>query len=217
MATYVSDSFTDAAGTDLASHTGEVGATWTRHGIGVASAMLVTDVNRVRVATVTALYYASGVPASADYEVSADFTCLSTGTVTGHISGRTSTSVDTRYMVRHGGTAWQLFSVGAGSYTSIGSFTQSLSVGVTYAVKLSLVGTAVKVFIDGVQQISVTNSVATAAGRGGLGATSSSNSTTNSTGVHIDNFLVADATSAAVGQAWWLAPRQARNRALLRM
>src|SRR3546814_9399686 len=68
---FVSDSFTDTAGTALASHTGETGASWTQHP-SFAAGMTITDANRCRPSSSGSIiaYYASGVPAGADYEVS---------------------------------------------------------------------------------------------------------------------------------------------------
>lgn len=73
VTTIVQDSFTDTDGTDLAGHTGEVGASWTIHPQDNAGHTTITD-NKIRAAGENfTTYFASGVPPSADYEVSASF------------------------------------------------------------------------------------------------------------------------------------------------
>jgi len=65
------DTFTGAAGTVLSSHTGELGATWTRHS-GTATLVLSNE-NRIRKSgTPNGYYWASATPASVDYAVEAD-------------------------------------------------------------------------------------------------------------------------------------------------
>src|ERR1022692_1236936 len=72
-ANFVTDSFTDTAGTALTSHTGETGATWAKNGGFSGGSVIITDSNRIRSGVSGAsVYYASGDPNLADYSVSAD-------------------------------------------------------------------------------------------------------------------------------------------------
>ena len=72
MSLFVSDSFTDSDGTSLASHTGEIGATWA----AMAASTLVPTIQSNSLdsgaSEGNAFYYASGVPYSADYSASCD-------------------------------------------------------------------------------------------------------------------------------------------------
>jgi hypothetical protein len=70
----VNDSFTDAAATLLQNHTStQDGTTWTKHPAYTSFAQVITASGRLRNSqTSTSLYYASGVPATADYDVQAD-------------------------------------------------------------------------------------------------------------------------------------------------
>jgi hypothetical protein len=80
-----------------------------------------------------------------------------------------------------------LFKRVSGTWTQIGSYAITITAGVDYTVKLSMQGTTIKMFLDGVERISVTDSSLSAAGdacidAGGGGAT----------GTRWDDFLVED-------------------------
>lgn len=192
----VSDSFTDTAGTLLENHTGATGATWTKHSASTTTAQI-TDAGRIRpsaVSSATALYYASGVPASAEYDVTADFVVMSLVTIFTGITARTDTTANTFYFVRYNqtqGQLWQLYKFVAGTATLLGSFAQTLTVGQTYAVKLQIRDAAKKVFIDGVEQISSVDNAITAAGRAGVRLLDGSASDAGA--LHLDNFTVVNA------------------------
>ncbi len=97
---FVTDSFTDTNGTLLSSHTGETGATldetfrvvWGAHHPGTSRTGSTGQSQRTRI-----LYYASGAPASADYDVEMDLVCVGTtdtGTAFG-VLGRVATGAET--------------------------------------------------------------------------------------------------------------------------
>lgn len=195
---FVSDTMTGTAGTALASHTGETGATWTLHPNGVTGAVL-SNAGRVRGSTgsVSNLYYASGTPASADYTVEADFFVASL------ISGdlpmlclRVQTAANTYYFARYvfASTLWQIGKVVTGTTTApVGStFTQTLVAGNTYHVKFTATGTALVLNIDGTDQISTTDSSISTAGKAGLRIQTAGSGQSDTTGIHIDNFTASD-------------------------
>lgn len=166
---FVNDSFTGADGTNLTAHTGETGATWTAH--TASGATIVLTSNRAGDGGNNAIYYASGLPATADYDVES-LIYFVTNTASAHfICGRMDTTANTFYGMRwnQGTTAWQLYKRIAGTFTQLGSdYTDAVATGNTRTAKLQLRGTTITAFIDGTSRISVTDSAITAAGRVGF-------------------------------------------------
>jgi lysophospholipase L1-like esterase len=197
---FVNDTFTDTAGTLLPAHTGETGATWTQHAnwTGVAS---ISSANRLYYSSAgntVAVYYASGTPASADYDVQATIRRLSSVSQEIGVMGRAATAANDWYWARysHANGRWELW-VGL---SMAGTYTQALSDDTDYVLKLEMRGTAIKVYVDGVERISITDSTYTSAGRAAVffGATSSG----DTTGYHLDSFSATDATASfAAGTA----------------
>jgi hypothetical protein len=75
MSLVVNDTLTGTNGTSLQSHTGEVGATWTKHPSSGAQDANIQS-NRVYLESpggANVSYYASGALGSAEYGVQADF------------------------------------------------------------------------------------------------------------------------------------------------
>jgi hypothetical protein len=197
VATFVNDTFTGAINTALTAHTGETGATWTKHASSGAGTVILTDVNRARVGTTggTILYYASGTPAGADYSVAAPVFAASNTTRAIGVTGRVDTAANTYYGAFYDGTntRWELRSVVAGVVTTLGTSAQALTVGSTYTATLQMVGTAITLLVDGSSVVSVTDSSIAAAGSVGvLGSTAS----TNTTGYHLDSLTATDAVAA---------------------
>lgn len=197
MATFVSDSCTDTPATALASHTGETGATWTIHPSFGTSNVVISDANRARGNfSGTNVYYASGSPAGGEYDVAADVILKSDdNSATAGIAGRVNTAANTMYFVRYNtnGNVWELFKSVAGTATSLGTFSQTLTVDQVYRVLLQIRDATKKVFVDGVERISSADNAITAAGKAGIRC---NNSSGNTTGVHIDNFSAADPASS---------------------
>ena len=130
MATFLSDTFTDTNTTLLQDHTGETGATWAKNG-GTASAVFTIYNNRIYCGNATTWYYASGTPASADYEVTATIRIVSAANNTVGVIGRQVTSAATGYTamltrVSTGGGTWtvNLYRHLSGSST-LGTYTIS--------------------------------------------------------------------------------------------
>src|SRR3990172_5345458 len=168
---FVTDSFTEASDTTLASHTGETGATWTLRSTLTATVRGSTDRLEKTEGTVgSVLYHASGTPAGVEYDVYANFTAVDiTKENQPGLTGRYSTSEATFYLTGVYGTHnWDMWRVVAGSWTSIGSYTQTLVNGTTYAVHLQIRDAAKKLFINDIERISHSDNTITAANKAGL-------------------------------------------------
>lgn len=207
--TFVRDTFTgEAQNTLLSAHVGEVGAAWTQHSFVTGLAVL-TSGERVRHSAGIngTLYYASGLPSSADYRVIASFTRLSTlptGIV--DVLARVSTTTDTRYGARYSdvtpGPGWSLYKVvkGVGAGIGVGSG-ETLSNGDVRQVILEVSGTSITLFVDGVSRISVADSSITLAGRAGISiATVAGAQSADATGLQLDN-LTAETLPSIVTSA----------------
>src|SRR4028118_1385688 len=100
MALVVQDTFAGTPAVAITSRAGEVGATWTRHP-SYSTDFSISSLNRARSAVLSA-DYASGVPASAEYDVQADFVMVDSATnSTVGICGRMDTAANTFYHVRY--------------------------------------------------------------------------------------------------------------------
>jgi pectate lyase len=206
----VTDTFTGTAGTALASHTADSGHTWTV-GFSASTGIVITDTNRVRgPATVLTSYYTSWVPAAADYDVEADaflYTAGGEGRDVGP-TGRQSTSADTYYRFVISFDVVYLQKRVAGTNTTLASFDVGTpTANSTYNLRLQMVGTTIKGFVDDVERCSATDSAITAAGRAGI---STFDGAANGTGNQLDNFFATDPPAVMA-----FVRRNARN-ALLR-
>lgn len=187
MAAFLTDTFTGTDGTGLTSHTGETGATWTEHTDFTASADLVIASNRIRsdaAGAAGSFIHASGSPSRADYYVEGILRAVSLpGTGYAGIGGRCNTSSGGEFywvVYNLGTTQWELYRFD----TIIGTYSQSLSGGTNYTVRLDMSGSRIRVLIDSVVRIDVSNTSITAAGKAmviGYGAFS------DSTGLHLDS------------------------------
>lgn len=198
MATIVNDTFTgESDGTALNSHTGETGATWTDSfsgsgGIKVLAAGRVYS-DGVSVST----HKASGTPGSADYPVSADILPQTQATLfEAGVSGRLI-AAGTYYRAAYSTTSawWTLYQFVGHTPTLLGTYSQALTNGNTYRVTLDMVGTTIRLLVDGVQRISVTDTAVTLAGVAAVYIHQGS----PTTGLHVDNFVAGDAPSGGGG------------------
>jgi hypothetical protein len=204
MATVVNDSFTGTDATVLSSHTGETGATWTRH-TSTASGSFDIRANRTRCATAPADYYASGAPASADYDVVGTFRVLtinSAGSILA-VTARYSTVARSGYFLQlnattSGAHVWQLIRVDANVQTVLGSFATTFVANTTYVGTLRVRGSSIIAVIDGVERITATDATYSAKGVVGVRAGAGAGQTT---GVHLDVFSTVDLLSGAAAVA----------------
>lgn len=101
---------------------------------------------------------------------------------------RGNSNITSGYLLRNNGTSWDLFSVVGGSFTVIGTYAAAAVAG--DVVKLQVVGSTIKGFINDVERISVTNTAVTTGTSVGIRGES-----TNA--LRYDNFTAADITAGA--------------------
>jgi hypothetical protein len=201
-ASVTSDTFTDSAGALLANHSGDLGATWSGYGTN-SGAAVVTDQNRVRRGVSgQAMYYASSVPASANYSVEADVhvkSLLSSDAV--GVIGRASTSAETYYVARYrvatGVAQWELLRVVNATATTLATYAQTLTTGSTYRLKLDMQGSTITLLVDGAPRFSVSDPGITSPGRGGLRLGNATTTPTDTTGLHLDNLTITSSPPSA--------------------
>lgn len=204
MAIFVQDTMAGANWRELSARNGETGATWARHpAMASSNGRMYIYGGRVHNGSSAAggssyysLYYASGVPDSADYAVECDLVIISSvPSLNIGPALRVSTSADTYYAAYYQGGQVSLIKRLAGVNTTIGTWVSTLSSGATYRLRLEAVGTAITVDVDGVERISATDGAITTAGRVGVRAGGVEN---QDEGIQLDNLVATDAAPAAV-------------------
>jgi chitodextrinase len=181
----VSDSFTGANATVLASHTPEVGSAWVDDQAGIK--ILNNKIEGINFGDSRS--HNSTVINSANYDVSADITVNQTGWgnkagVRGRSgAGNLANAYEAYYNESTG--SWRLDKWVGFAVTNIGSFVQSFPLGTTKNLKLSMQGSTITVYIDGIARITVTDNSISSAGSAGVYI---------SGGIHdgmlLDNFIV---------------------------
>ena len=195
MPTFASDSFASANGTELSAHN----ANWKKVPGFSASAQIANG--RLRASSTSSpVYYYDVAPGSADYSVSADFEALSNSDSCIGFLARASATTATHYR------AIPNFPIGyvtlgkfvGGTFTALGTAYVGLSVGVPVNVRLELIGSALKLYLNGSETpaASYTDNSITAAGYAGVRAYSGV-APGDSVGAHLDNFLAATPGGAA--------------------
>lgn len=186
--TLATDTFTDTVGTLLDAHTGE-SCTWGIQASSFSPSTIEVDsVNRIMGNTFgqEGYHYCSVTPPSADYDVSVSFVLLTAiANNSMGVCGRMETAGQVGYCLYYDPIAaiWQLYEVPG--FVQIGSnYSMAFSVS-THTAMVQMRGSTISGWIDGVQQITGTNSTITAAGKGGL---RSYWGVADTTGVHLDNF-----------------------------
>lgn len=186
----VTETFTGTDGTALEDHVGEVGATWTWHPNYPAYVRLQSGRGW---GPEWGLYFASGIPATAEYDVTADIHVKSNTGAMGIVARASTSGTDNLYMARYNAatTRWELVKC-SGSCTVLASYSQTLTVGTTYALKLEVRNGTKKLFVNGVERASSTDNTITQVGRAGI-RTGPGTGPTSTAGYHIDNFVVENA------------------------
>jgi len=187
---FVQDTFTQASLTPLASHTGEVGATWTAVPTMTINDLRVSSSGRLYNTTTFANYgRASGTPPNANYYVEGVITFLPviSGDAGAGIAGRVSATVQTLYFTRYSESAgaWQLYSIVNGTTVLLASFVAARP-STDATVRLTMNSSTISVSVNGTQVISVTNSAITAAGHAGVRYFSAQTATT---GQHMSSIM----------------------------
>lgn len=197
-ATVVTDTMTGTNGTDLNAHTGELGATWTR-ATGFAKAMVLAN-GRVRMSGTNgdAIYYASGVGGTAEYDLDFDINVQSVPAATDyhyvHFYMRIDTAGINGYRMYYdpyssSGT-WEMQYYTAGSWTPTGVDAVSvMSAGNTYHAKFSMRNALKAFYLNGVLIDSSTNNTNTSIGKVAL-AGFATTTVGDAVGFHYDNVVV---------------------------
>lgn len=165
----LSKAFVAGDGTLLTSH--DVG--WTRNSSWAGGADPKIYSNRLLGGSdVSRVYYYDDAPPSADQDVEATIYQISTDATRNHgVVARLASGSATGYMARYKyGTGVQLFKyTGSTSATQLGSTVSgNLSNGASMALRLQCIGTAIKVFKDDVEVISVTDGAVSGPGYAGV-------------------------------------------------
>jgi hypothetical protein len=180
---FVYDTFTDTNATALTAHTGEVGATWTSaysSGTPPVYQVLSNEVKLAGSATGYRRMYASGVPLSADYQVSANFQYYGnadgwSNAITEGIAARMNTAGTAGYVFGYNGYAyeWQLEKLGTGRIAGVNQGAWDSYVPHEFKIVVSGSATTnIKCYLDGTEIISYDDSTSpvTAANYAGLAA-----------------------------------------------
>jgi lysophospholipase L1-like esterase len=189
------DTFTDSAGTLLENHTGETGAVWTRNPILPTGSAAITADGRLRGNAAATIYFSSGVPSSADYDVEADLIVASNVNNAGLV-GRQSATAETYYLFDYeNGANFKLYTLVNATNVNSTTYAMTLTAGQTYHLRLSMRGSQIACFVNGVQIIAITDANIPAAGRAGLYFSAQD---TDTTGYHLDNFASSTPTTTPV-------------------
>jgi hypothetical protein len=191
------DTFTGYPTFPITFRSGELGASWTKWSADSSAAELTFGNALRRNAVGGVTYLASGVPTNADYQVSADVlvrsvVSLDSAGVVGRVNTSVTTGQGTRYVARYNvaTTSWQLIRYLNNSQLTLGSSSQAVSAGQSFRLSLDMRGTSIRLLVDGVPRVTVTDSAISSAGRGGvrMGDGTTGTAPTNFGGLHLDNF-----------------------------
>ncbi|MDC7675375.1 LamG-like jellyroll fold domain-containing protein [Asticcacaulis machinosus] len=173
---FVSDSFTDAAGTTLLAHTGERGAGWIAHPASPDSTTnpsVITAVGKLIHPHTTGGYYlASGVPSSANHYVELDIDYLSHQQGSEGIMLRFNETAMTGYLItiahEEEFKKIKIFRMSAGTWNYLIEKTFIWDAKTSKRFRGSINGSNITVTIDGEEFLTRSDGTVTAAGRVGL-------------------------------------------------
>lgn len=145
---------------------------WLKNGSYTGSAIL-NGSGAVRMSdqSVLTAYYYNDAPTSADYSVELDLVIRAKAASQLSVCGRMSATANTMYFARYNSTveAVQLYKLVSGSATQLGgNVSVTVSNGQTHRIKLFMSGSTIKVFWNGSELISQTDSSISASGYGGF-------------------------------------------------
>jgi hypothetical protein len=199
VAVIFNDTFTEGVTTSLALHTPDTGTSWTLLWDGTAGGFVlqVLAAGTVRCSGNTGnnglMYTADATYPSANYEV--QFTFIATfSTITPIYLCARMVDQENMYAVRLvTGANAQLYKKVSGTWSTLGS---SVAIADNSVVMLSVNGTAIKVYDDAVEVISVTDSGISGTGKGGVAHGGGAELVTSTDDIRafsmIDNFSVND-------------------------
>jgi hypothetical protein len=201
MAVIFEDLFTETVSTNLATHVPDTGLSWTQLQVtGIRLFQVNAAVDQLRCdgneGDAGFIYTADVAYPSANYEVQSTFITTFSTITPFYIMARIQ-DAENMYAVRlvlsSGSNNAQLYKKVAGTWSTLGS---TVTIADGSVVKLSVNGTAIKVYDDGSEVISVTDSDISAAGEAGLGHGGGAELVTSTDDVRAvamtDNFSVDD-------------------------
>lgn len=195
---FVSANFTGTAATPLTSYTSGTGGGWALQA-GSTGVLAIDSANRVMATSVQtgSLTLAAGSPISAQYDVDWDWVVLSiipdnSYSVWLHAIPNLFTGIFFAYDTT--GSTGTLGYFIDGGLTVLGTCSVSLSVG-THHGTFRVRNATRHVILDGVQCTSATDGTLPAMGQAGLSAFHTT-ADTNTTGIHVDNFIVTDVATS---------------------
>lgn len=174
---FASDTFTDTNGILLQNHTSNSGHTWSKIA-GDTDITIQTNEARLRSDTSSvddALYVINATPPSADYYVQA--VCrhgdpTSSNALVGVVARCDETGANRYQAYLFGGSAGnrglRLVKSVAGSGTTLGTYLFDWAGNTNYTIKLECRGSTIRVFLDGVERINVTDTSISSANKGGI-------------------------------------------------
>lgn len=170
---FLFDSFTQASQVALNAHTGELGATWTRHGSYTSGdAQVVGGKLFSNTGAQASIYYATADPdSSANQYVEAIVRVNSLlATTQAGVIGRVDTGSGTFYSAHYDvdNACWRIIKVVSAGGTTLASWSQTLEVGRDYHLRLEVYGNAIRLLVDGTPRIEIRDTAITAAGRSGI-------------------------------------------------
>ena len=193
MATFVNETFTESSDVAITAHTGETGATWAKNNWNSSTAGTIVDAasdSLINPNNSFEYYYASGISATAEYDVTADIIVQSTDNFRQcGICARMDASAGTFYRAEldpNDSTVY-LYKYVSGTGTLLGTYPFTTAIQ-TYSLKLVVSDAAKEVWLDGVLVITNPDNAITIAGYSGLFM----RQVTTSTGPKIDNFVATD-------------------------
>lgn len=184
-----SDAFGGTTGDTLATYS----ASWTKHGSYASGEAVITNTGHVRCSASPIVYYHATTPATPDYSIFVRMYNYGGTSKFGGPAARIDTAANTFYYVEYDDnfTVFRIRKKVAGTISLLASGSASVSVGASAALELRLAGTSLKLFVNGVQDISTTDSSITAAGKAGIYLSGTGTDVTASfPSVHLDDWSV---------------------------
>jgi hypothetical protein len=206
----VKDTFTGTNSVGLALHAGEIGAGWTENST-ISNATVTAESGRIHKSGSSSFseYYASGVPASANYTVGADVHVSSNLSgdeigVLGRIDTTAASGTFYAAVYEQSTSEWVIYRIVNGASAAIArSTSETLVTGSTYRLSLDMNGTSLKLYVNGTLRASATDAYITSAGRAGVIFGNGANTTFDSAtaGYQLDNFEVSPQLADSQGTA----------------
>jgi hypothetical protein len=170
MAVIFNDTFTEGVTTSLAAHTPDTGTSWTSIWSDTGFVLQVLNTGTVRCSAnggnIGMMYTADVTYPSANYEVQATFIATFSAITPIYLLARV-TDQENMYAVRlvSGASGAQLYKKVSGTWSALGS---AVTIADGSVVMLSVNGTAIKVYDDAAEVISVTDSDLAGTGKAGI-------------------------------------------------